>query len=725
MADIIDPAGFDKLSIIKTDKLPEGVVISIWCPEFLDDLANIISNTNTKLNNLEADKISDEFVLYIDQQAYDSLSKFGDKTDIDAVLTYIATAALNPNRFTNQPQFMSTLKDIAAAFDNLKSLPLENFIRKDKAYKKILTLAPCLYLSSIVNIEDIVAMISELDKSPEDERYMTNIAQELSGFTKLGKENISAAYKIVKEYTIDILNDLNTYNSININNDIKRIEGFAADPKTKSYYSDLVSVLKEDLKTNFDGLKKKLDKALEKIEETEVDPTPVDGVAAEGHRIKRLKRIAPDIAGYVRIQGANARDAETLTMIVSYGYSYIERCDWYMSLIEDNDPNYIIPQNTAELRRIRDNIQREIDILLKDPRVDRQWKLRVNDPWIQDTRYTSESALGVVAGIAIGAIVIPMLVMGGAVIAANIYASKKKRDQKKIQKRNASKENAAKYMPLLKKPYALSGKKLIIDGTVVDAFMHTNLDMMQDKEFESYWRFSRYITCMVSPSYRYGTSCKKVSSEYQSSPVESPDDKFSLVGQRIVAMCKEFDGNRDVNICTILGAYGVVYMPESDDDERYDTLDEFLDYQDIDSTKEVHRGVLYNHDWGYSERSSVLMAFTISGEGEGDDYIIIRHNNSVAPDVSHAFVSDLTNGQPNVISTYSTKNKIADVVKRAISKMRADKSKFDKDKYDLTLTVYKMYLDGITSAQKIIEAESGENLLKYMRASAVEGEVVI
>ena len=36
---------------------------------------------------------------------------------------------------------------------------------------------------------------------------------------------------------------------------------------------------------------------------------------------KKLKRISREIIGYIKIRGANSRDADELTMIVSFGYS--------------------------------------------------------------------------------------------------------------------------------------------------------------------------------------------------------------------------------------------------------------------------------------------------------------------------------------------------------------------------------------------------------------------
>lgn len=87
---------------------------------------------------------------------------------------------------------------------------------------------------------------------------------------------------------------------------------------------------------------------------------------------KKLKRISRDSIGYVRIRGANARDVDDLTMIVGYGYSIIERCSWYMELIEDQNPRYIVPQSYSEIELIKKDMESVVDDLLKNPIIKRR-----------------------------------------------------------------------------------------------------------------------------------------------------------------------------------------------------------------------------------------------------------------------------------------------------------------------------------------------------------------
>lgn len=82
---------------------------------------------------------------------------------------------------------------------------------------------------------------------------------------------------------------------------------------------------------------------------------------------KRLKRISREVIGYLRIRGANARDADELTMVVSYGYSKLEQCEWYMDLLRREDRKYMVPQSLDELKSIRDEIQQTLDNLTEKP----------------------------------------------------------------------------------------------------------------------------------------------------------------------------------------------------------------------------------------------------------------------------------------------------------------------------------------------------------------------
>lgn len=82
---------------------------------------------------------------------------------------------------------------------------------------------------------------------------------------------------------------------------------------------------------------------------------------------KKLKRVSKEVIGYLKVRGANARDADELTMIVSYGYSKLEQCEWYMDLLRRGDKKYIVPQSMEELESVRDSISQVLDEITKQP----------------------------------------------------------------------------------------------------------------------------------------------------------------------------------------------------------------------------------------------------------------------------------------------------------------------------------------------------------------------
>ena len=82
---------------------------------------------------------------------------------------------------------------------------------------------------------------------------------------------------------------------------------------------------------------------------------------------KKLKRISREVIGYIKVRGVNARDADELTMIVSYGYSKLELCDWYISILCDGNEKYVVPQSLEELKSIRSEIKSVLDEISSQP----------------------------------------------------------------------------------------------------------------------------------------------------------------------------------------------------------------------------------------------------------------------------------------------------------------------------------------------------------------------
>ena len=95
--------------------------------------------------------------------------------------------------------------------------------------------------------------------------------------------------------------------------------------------------------------------------------TGLESLMAESVFRKKLKRISKESVAYVKIRGMNAPDADTLSMVIAYGYSVLERCEWYMELIQTKNDRYIVPQSYGELDSIRVAMENVLDKLLENP----------------------------------------------------------------------------------------------------------------------------------------------------------------------------------------------------------------------------------------------------------------------------------------------------------------------------------------------------------------------
>lgn len=82
---------------------------------------------------------------------------------------------------------------------------------------------------------------------------------------------------------------------------------------------------------------------------------------------KKLKRISRETIGYVKVRGTNARDVDELSMIVSYGYSQLERCSWYIDILRSGSKKYIVPQSLEDLESIRDELKAVLDEISSRP----------------------------------------------------------------------------------------------------------------------------------------------------------------------------------------------------------------------------------------------------------------------------------------------------------------------------------------------------------------------
>jgi len=75
-----------------------------------------------------------------------------------------------------------------------------------------------------------------------------------------------------------------------------------------------------------------------------------------GKKVKRLKKIPPDLVSYILIEGRSIRDDNDRLLIISYLFAKVEIIEWYIELIDVQSPNYIVPHTRDHLVRIKNQL---------------------------------------------------------------------------------------------------------------------------------------------------------------------------------------------------------------------------------------------------------------------------------------------------------------------------------------------------------------------------------
>ena len=74
-------------------------------------------------------------------------------------------------------------------------------------------------------------------------------------------------------------------------------------------------------------------------------------------RKRKLKKIPYDLVSYIQIETETIEDADDKMMIASYCLGKLQLVEWYIQLIDTNNPNYIVPQTREQLVMIRDQLK--------------------------------------------------------------------------------------------------------------------------------------------------------------------------------------------------------------------------------------------------------------------------------------------------------------------------------------------------------------------------------
>ena len=76
------------------------------------------------------------------------------------------------------------------------------------------------------------------------------------------------------------------------------------------------------------------------------------------NRLKKLKRIDPADIDYIALELNNIKSNDDKMMIVSYIYNKIDTIDYYIALIDSENPRYIIPHSRDALVAMRDRLDK-------------------------------------------------------------------------------------------------------------------------------------------------------------------------------------------------------------------------------------------------------------------------------------------------------------------------------------------------------------------------------
>lgn len=385
----------------------------IYCDEFLDIMADVICNPGTKYNAVKemVDGIKKPITMKIDPEVYNGMFAVGERKDIELVCKYVTVdrivSCADNSGFTG-------MMDKVRGY--LRELPvaLRHVMSSDK-YKDIFGIVAAAYLCSICDLGKVTAEVHKMDKSKD--KVMSNVMDEMNNLTGVEPGVLSEAYGATCDYVKRVLFAYRDNNMIDLGN-LRDALGEMFDDQLKEHFEKLHTQMSKDISDSFakfNQLVQDMKNADESdfsddmaadpmitdpvdipveneddsvlstgeptyvssaelaVQDTSAEPAPaedntvVTGLEGIFNQKKKLKRISRDVISYVKVKGANARDADELTMILSFASSMSERAAWYKELIQSEDDRYVVPQTYAELDYIETELNRAIDQLTSKP----------------------------------------------------------------------------------------------------------------------------------------------------------------------------------------------------------------------------------------------------------------------------------------------------------------------------------------------------------------------
>ena len=98
---------------------------------------------------------------------------------------------------------------------------------------------------------------------------------------------------------------------------------------------------------------------------------------------KKLKPIPRDIIAYITVEMNDITSANDQAMLSGYTCSKIELVDFYLTVLDTQDPRYIVPHNKEYLTYMKRELERLLTQILRIRpinRMDKVWRVNVNYP---------------------------------------------------------------------------------------------------------------------------------------------------------------------------------------------------------------------------------------------------------------------------------------------------------------------------------------------------------
>lgn len=232
-------------------------------------------------------------------------------------------------------------------------------------------------LPGIVEIMDLI-MISYKNKVDPKSREYTNQHKDQSQFMKKPKKILDTVIKTIKQ----IISSIKHYDRITLKN------------VPKKDYDKLIkdTIIARDnldgfVKAYFNEMKARIAFIKRYVKESSyIKPNYNEDIYQEGlftKKPKKLKPIPRDIIAYITVEMNDISSANDQAMLSGYTCSKLELVDFYLTVLDTQDPRYIVPHTRQYLENMKNELERLLTQILRIRpinRSDRIWRMNVTYP---------------------------------------------------------------------------------------------------------------------------------------------------------------------------------------------------------------------------------------------------------------------------------------------------------------------------------------------------------